>query len=48
VLEPTNAPGTKAAADPAARLERLEKLFEQGTITEEEYKRERYKLLHAL
>jgi hypothetical protein len=48
VLEPTNAPGTKAAADPAARLNRLEKLFEQGTITEEEYKRERYKVLHSL
>ena len=51
VLDPVapNA-GVKGASsdDPTAQLKHLEELFNQGVITDEEYRRERYKVLHSL
>jgi hypothetical protein len=50
VLEPiATTPGTRQPSiDVSSRLRRLERLFEQGAITEDEYKRERSKLLNGL
>ncbi len=49
VLEPeTPSPATLPATDPGARLKRLERLRDQGVISDEEYRRERSKLLHVL
>lgn len=38
----------RPAQSVAVRLQRLEELFEQGSITDEEYRRERERILHEL
>lgn len=49
VLEPVGAPvAAQASSDAAVRLRRLENLLEQGVIQDDEYRRERGKILHGL
>ncbi len=55
VLEPVTPPVSQQPSqhsgnnsDPAARLRRLEDLHDQGAISDDEYRRERGKVLHGL